>query len=338
MDKKNADQGVTLVPGNMSLVDGRFKVSVNDCYVLNKAKLRQYRDNWKKWVSWHQHNETEPNTIESQMHRMFFNDITYRAIVSVRGTVDSKDAISARSATLAYLLDHGYVISQILSIQKLLDAKTGVISLRRLLMDIETNRDIITREIYVAGDGLPYDYNNWHKTVDPNHPLVQAYGIGAPGLTKFAISRDLHKTFDMLSGKQEHERTRDDIIQKSVFQRLHTRINCKSASEIKAIRDNYIAHAARSLNPAAVQFKSVTFSQIDELQRAIVYVERVLTDEVLAIRIGREVVPMPPLGLFAGLGVPYCPPEAEALMCRKWYELSEERNAWRDEARTGITV
>ncbi len=66
---------------------------------------------------------------------MIFNDLTYRATVSIRDA--SETAISARNPTLAYLIDQGYVLAQILAIQRLLDNGSGVISVRRLLKDVE---------------------------------------------------------------------------------------------------------------------------------------------------------------------------------------------------------
>jgi hypothetical protein len=54
------------------------------------------------------------------------------------------------------------------------------------------------------------------------------------------------------------------------------------------------------------------------------------TDLILARRIGREVVPMPPLGMFAKLDLAYATKEAERQMYDRWDELTEERNHWKD--------
>src|SRR5439155_4784372 len=102
------------------------------------------------------------------------------SIASVRESVPTADVISAPSSTLAYLLDRGYVFTQVLAIQKLLDNREDVISVRRLLKDVRKHRGVITREVYVAGDGLPYDYNKWPETVDNADSMVQMYGIDAP--------------------------------------------------------------------------------------------------------------------------------------------------------------
>ena len=201
--------------------------------------------------------------------------------------------------------------------------------MRRLLKDIEKHRELIKREVYVAGDGLPYDYTSWTQTVDKADPEVQVWGLETPGLARFAISKHLHEMFDLLSKKREHERTRDDVIPKAIFRTLDSWISCPSANEISGIRNAFIAHSADAIHRASAQFTGVKFSQIDELQRAIVRVERALTDYVLSIRVARDVVPLPPLGIFHGLSLHYSPREAEESMHQRWSVLSEERNAWR---------
>jgi hypothetical protein len=167
--------------------------------------------------------------------------------------------------------------------------------------------------------------------------MVEMYGIDAPGLFRFATSKYLHGTFDLLSGKQPIERTRKDVIPESIFKALETWISGPSAREITSIRHNFIAHAANAIRLGSLRFKGVKLSQIDDLQRAIVRVERALTDHVLSIRIARDVVPSAPLGVFRGLDLPYSPPQTDLSMHRRWNELSDERNQWKDDVLRDLT-
>jgi AbiU2 len=319
---------ITLVPAGRDASATRFKVAVDQCDVSKKEKLHRYRQKWLEWMSWYELSDTQPNSIESQIHTMIFNDFTYRAAASVRASVDPEIKISARSSTLAYLLDQGYLLSQVLSIQKLLDARKDVISVRRLLRDVDQNRELITREIYVAGDGYPYNYDSWTNTVDKTDPMVRHWGIEAPGLSHFAISKQRHEAFDRLSGKKANERSRDDVIRKSIFRQLNNWISGSSFEEIKSIRDNFIAHPGDALKRDPMSMTGIKFSQIDELQRAIVRVERALTDCILSKREARDVVPLPPLGIFSGLDFPYATHDSENSMHQRWRDLSAERNGW----------
>lgn len=279
-------------------------------------------------MSWYEHSDLEPNSIESQIHTMLFNDLTYRACVSVRNLQGSDLEISAHSPTLAYLLDQGYVLSQVLSIQKLLDDGRGVISVKRLLKDVRKHRKLITREAYVAGDGTPYDYDTWMQSADRTDPMAQMWGIEAPGLRRFAVAKYLHERFDLLSGKRADERTRVDTIRKSIFETLESWLNTPSARELETVRNSFIAHSADKVRRGSAEFKDVRFAQIDELQRAIVRVERSLIDHILCKREARGVVPSPPLGLFRGLDSPYALHGAENEMHLRWNELATEREKW----------
>ena len=261
---------------------------------------------------------------------MIFNDITYRSVVSARGLGTKELPVSSRNPTLAYLVDQGYLVFQVLAIQKLLDRRRSVISICRLLADVRENRDVITREIFVSGDGHPYDYESWATTPGMRDDVyTRIWGIDSPRLVSYAVSKQLHETFDLLSGKEPRQRSRGNTIRQAVFRTLNGWINTDSAKEIESIRNNFIAHSADAVaRNRSAQFSGVGFSQIDELQRAIVRVERALTECILSIRVARDVAPMQPLGIFSGLDLPYAAPEAKEAMYKRWDELAADRNSW----------
>ena len=111
-------------------------------------------------MDWWELRKEEPHSIEKQIALMLFNDLVYRSMVSVRVSVSEDIALSARQFALMALVDQGYLVSQVLSITKLLDSRRDVLSVQRLLRDVEDNSKLITREIYVAGDGAPYEYES----------------------------------------------------------------------------------------------------------------------------------------------------------------------------------
>jgi hypothetical protein len=118
---------------------------------------------------------------------------------------------------------------------------------------------------------------------------------------------------------------------------LDSWISGPDANEITSIRHNFIAHAASSIKLGSAQFKGVTFSQIDNVQRAIVRVERALVDHILSIRIARDVVPYPPLGMFGGLDLSYAPSDEQAKMHHRWDTLQQDRNEWRKDILKDLT-
>jgi hypothetical protein len=162
----------------------RFEVPAQECDVHDKRKLESYRALWRKWMSWYDHSPDEPHSIEQQLHTMLFNDLTYRSIVVARAAALPEVNVSAQASTLAYLLDTGYVTTQTLAVLKLLDDRRDVISVMRLLKDVQKNRSAITREIYVSSFGFPYDPQSWQTE---GKELSTAVGVCAgPGAVLLA--------------------------------------------------------------------------------------------------------------------------------------------------------
>lgn len=257
---------------------------------------------------------------------MIFLDIAYRILAEPRSGADPNLEISARNGLLAHFLDQCYASNQVLAIRRLMDKRSDVVSLRRLLMDIQAHRELITREIYVCYDGLPFDPESWKSL--PQTPEIQIWGIEAPGLGKYLGSRHRHETFDQLSGVPASTRQRDDLIKDSVFDRLEGWLDSSPAPKIIELSHKFFAHAADMSSRGTLAYAGISLADIAEVHRAIVRVERAITDEILSIGVSRDVVPMPPLGLYKGLTNPYAPPESVDSMDKHWQDLSAERETW----------
>lgn len=81
--------------------------------------------------------------------------MSFRALVRAR-QMNERGALG--NPLIAEALVEGHFAVQTLAIRRLMDTKrTGVISLVKLLKDIEANIKLFTRENFVAFDGLPYD-------------------------------------------------------------------------------------------------------------------------------------------------------------------------------------
>lgn len=64
-----------------------------------------------------------------------------------RSKVAATTKLSARASDLVYLLDTGYVATQVMALLRLLDKIRGAVSVMRLLLDVESKRTTITREV-----------------------------------------------------------------------------------------------------------------------------------------------------------------------------------------------
>ena len=309
-----------------SLHEDRFKQPIGDCDVEDKKKLESYRALWLKWMRWYDHSPGEANTIESQLQTLIFNDLVYRTVSGARGA-GGEEKTSARDGTLVYLLDVGYVATQVLALLRLLDKTRGAVSVIRLLMEVETKRTTITREVYVSGFGLPYDPDSWKRGGARDSPMVQSWGIEAPELRYWSDSDGLHRVFDRLSNTDPGRRSRTDVIARSVFERMHGWLRIPEVEKLENLWNEFLAHAADAVGRKSPTLETVHFGEIDKVQKSIIRTERALTDCVLTRRVARE-VPMPPLGLYADLDLPYAARMTQNAMYSGWDQLAKERNSW----------
>jgi hypothetical protein len=314
------------LPNEPESPEFRYMTPIDQCDVVDRKRLEEYRKKRYKWLSWYELRKGEPNTIQQQVFSMMFLDMAYRILASARQSTEQGAASSAQSGLLAHFLDQGYVATQVFAIRKLLDKSKDVFSLRRLLDDMTDHRDLITRENYVCHDGLPFNSEAWQSQAQGVD--VQMWGIQALVLGRFLGSRVRHEMFDKLSGVVPTERQRGDLIKEEVFEKLKNLLVNSTAQKIVLLSNKFFAHAATEDSRGTLAFSGIKLSDVDEVQRAFVRVERAITDLLLFIAIGRQVVPMRPLGMFKGLEHPYASVESIKNMDKIWDQLEEERNQW----------
>jgi len=306
--------------------ESRYTTSVEDCDVRDRAKLVAYRAKREEWLQWYELHKDEPNSIQQQIFSMIFIDLAYRTLTEPRRNTDENLKIAAKSGLLAHLLDQCYVANQVLAIRRLLDKRTDVISVSRLLDDISANKHLLTREIYVCYNGLPYDPDLWQTL--PQSIEKKIWGIGAPGLGKYLGSQVHHELFDRLSGVLPSQRNRTDLIKDSVFEKLKQRLETSPAKTLITLSHKFFAHAANTSSRNSLEYSGIKLADIAEIHRTIIRVERAITDQLLFIGVARDVVPMPPLGLMQGLDSPYVSTDSIAKMQEHWDQLTDERNKW----------
>lgn len=299
---------------------------VEECEVTDFPSLATYRAKRTEWISWYSFQRDDPNNIQRQIVGMVFLDISYRMLARPRGDFGQGPDIAARNGILAHMLDQGYVASQVLAIRRLLDRRPDVFSIRRLLDDICRNQALITQENFVAHDGSPYDPESWRSL--PQDVESQIWGIEAPGLRGYLRSSERHVVFDKLSGVDLPNRSRKDAIRPDVFRKLLSWLECPEAEKLVKLSHKFFAHASDVQSRESMEYSGVLLKDIQAVQRAIVRVERAITDDILFMGVMRDVVAMQPLGFLTGLDKVYLPAELLAGMDAHWDELKEDRNNW----------
>lgn len=286
--------------------------------VIDQTNLDDYHKKRKKWISWYETGEGEPNSLQDQCFAMLLLEMSFRVVWEEL----EKDPASALNTPLvAYLLSSGYFSSQVLATRRLLDKSSKVISLRRLIEDIRNNRDLVTREIYVSFDGTAYE---------PELPELTIPGLqlrDSP-FSKWNRSRVRHERFDKLSKVAPENRKRDNKIHESVFSRMDEWINASGASELVILSHKYLAHAAQKSSITTALPRELSFAKVEGIHKAIVQSMRVIYDIILSSSTYSEVVPGVPPGFFGKVWNGERLIESTARMNKQWDEMAKERNQW----------
>lgn len=308
--------------------------------VLDHASLAQYRQKRDEWL--HLLNKDEHHAIWKQITAMIWDDATFRVLNEARKPTLDASGRSARNALLAGFIDRGYVLGQVIALRKLSepnwkDPKKGVVTLRRLLDDLRAHRHLFTREIYVAHDGLPYDYEAVQRQWLEQQFVSATGGVSVSWLPTsgpgaFDISRMSHERFDKLSGVDPKDRSRTDCISESVFDTLDRWIEESGASDIIIMGNKFLAHAADSVSRASASLDrfGLTMDQIAAAHRAFVRAAQAISVSILEDSCHVGIVAVPQFNQFEDLDRPYVDPSAITVLRQHWDAYTAERDGWLD--------
>lgn len=247
---------------------------------------------------------------------MLWNDAVFRTFNEARRlTVERKSQKYGLNGPLIRLFDEGFVASQAMSIRRLTDKNfrnpgKAVISLVRVIDDIEKNIDLITRENYLCHDGTPY--------MEPNS---MEDGI------KWVHWTRKQANFDKLSGTTDDKRAGWDKMQKSVLQNLH--LELKICGSVRKYANKFIAHASDpEANPELTkEEKKITLDKLDACYRAIVRVASFL-GAVLLYEHSLGGVPTPQYDQLKNLDIPMVAKADKEKLYAFWHERCRQVGAW----------
>jgi hypothetical protein len=312
MERDRAHSSSVLIPPGISDAD----------------RLSRFRAKRAEWFELFGSDKSEVVSIEKQLINAVVLDLNYRVFVNESARHAKGEGYALPS--LLYLLNVGYVTSQVLVARRLLDTRGDVASLSRILKDIKKNKGLITRENFICYDGTVYD-PDIHKAIQNDEQKLQhtIFGLHAPGFSSHLRSYNRHKRFDSLSGKTETDRSRTDVIHENIFATLKRWLESPEAIRLKQISDNRFAHASDGSNATFKDSSNdLALLEVELAQRGFVRSSRAIFDVLLNSEIHAEVAPMIPLGSFGTVwkGSNLIP--STSRMQKDWDELANNRNSW----------
>jgi hypothetical protein len=299
------------------------ELPIEQCEVFDQAALtrsRAKRQVWERWL------HRDPNhAIWPQIASMLLHDLTFRTLATA---ADADEASALHSPIIRSGVVLGYAASQGLAIRRLVDMTGGVISLRRLNRELRNNRDLLTREIFVSGFGVPYDPDAAYAHSFSDAPAAAGTISWVPmvGPSAFVPSMGLHERFDRLSGVTSGRRARGDRIQKRIFERIEGWLTAPEISAVVTWSHNTLAHASdrpTNLSSAAPTFEAIAAAQRDIVRAAVAISTHILHGPVLG-----EIVPVLQYNQFHRFDRVVSDPAVQKMAAQRWLDLADERNRW----------
>ena len=293
-----------------------------------------YLEKRKEWLGWL--SGDPQHAIWNQINGLVWQDAVFRALNECR-RLTSKDApTAANNGMLAGFVDHGYVATQVLGISRLIDPRSDVISLSRLVKDLSRNRKLLTRENYLTIGDLPYD---WKASRDAFYAKLGPEGIrGLIGLSTsgpdaWDFARMSHEVFDRLSAVSEESRSPTDTISEQVFRTLQNWLRDPALEKVRTLRHKFIAHAADapSRAEAGLQKLGITLDEITAAHRLLFRVASAISNQILDNGARGSVIPVPQYDQFAHFDAGFVPPEKIKELHEWWDAHVTARDRWTEE-------
>lgn len=314
-----------------------WKYSIDQCDVNDRSKLTVYRslaESWYKLLFGDEH-----HAIGTQFSDMMWQDAAWRVANEARRFTAEDGPTAAVAPILGAMLDRGYVAGQVIAIARLLESsdpkhpKKGVVSLKRLVNEIRINKEVLTREIYVSHDALPYDWEavraNEYSTAE-----TEVRFIADEGPTAWAMAMGQHETFDRLSGVESFARTRNDLISESLLDKMEENLNDPVFEDVLKLRHKIIAHAADEFSRSQVDDLRQGL-KLDEFARAhylLLGVFQAISSTLLFGRWIGSVVPVSKEDQFLHLDAAFIAPARLKDLRSFWREHCKERDKWLTQA------
>lgn len=307
-----------------------YEYPEKDCDVVDKAVLKEFRKKRLEWIGWL--NEGD-NAIWRQIHTMIWNDRLFWMVNESRRIAGKHGGeFAARSGWLGEMIDQGYYATQLLALRKLTDPpskdpKKQVLSVRRLLDDLRASKHLVTREVYVAHDGLRFDPAEAEKAYWASKPPV---GVGYEklgGPLDYTTSRRMHGHFNALTNNPSGTPDRNDTIRDDVFDGLDKRLSSAPLDKVRVLANKRIAHAPDATSIPKKGLPAVTFKELWDCQQAICEVAGFVSTFIVQ-ESTHGIVPIPQLNMFDRWDKPFIPAGSEKELRDIWEKTSEERDRW----------
>jgi len=261
------------------------------------------------------------HSVQQQIFRMMWNAAVFNLVRKARELAlhDGEGEVQHNWAVSEFILT-GYFETQSLGIRRLLDPRRDVVSLKRLVTDLEKAVHLLTRRNILAAAECPYDYEEVIE--GPDH-----HGVSGPELAKTAFSEEMHARIDSLTGVEATARSPDDKVRPEVIKRLKCRLN--QCDEIYTYVTKFFAHAATqdSRDKKNADEIKLTLRKISEVHRILCENTAFIAKSILGLPFDQFLV-LYTRDVFENLTAPMASEETVPQLREEWESYERTTREW----------
>lgn len=293
------------------------------------AKLKEKREEWLRW-----YDGDDRHAIKKQIHGMLWDAAVFYVVNKARSYVpETKKGEVNLNSTLHEFINRCYYQSQVLAIRRLTEKdkrkQKDIISLRRLVDDMEQNREILTRENMLHVEGLTYDFESIRDAWTQKRCEEILAGKREPVIPPkydWSASDMRHKQINQLVGVTADNRHPSDSVLQKVFQTLKEMLEVGVCEDLIMYSHKYVAHAATQNSRSGVCLKR----SLDELYRAQENICKVANFIIVHLLGGAELSFLPDAthDLFRYMDRPLISKPDLQRLATDWNEYKGKVNQW----------
>jgi len=290
--------------------------SMNDRNKLERNKAC-YRDLLTKWL--HALTGDHPNAIWRQLDHMVNDEAWFKFVIRLRKRAGNPPV----NDHLWNIFVTGYGVKQSLAIRRLTDPNPRTASLLSLILALDRNKPLLTREVMVGHDGTAMD-------VDALFQQLSTFQVGscdAPlAAQRWSDAKYAHEAFDRLRDASPCiPRSPSDRVSDEVVGALKDALTSKAILRVRHRCDKYLAHA--DLSDLTNDVAGPTYNDIHESIQTLVHVDQFLRVDIFK-RGGSAVLSTYQGNAFRELSAPLVPAMESEVYEQEWREVASDIERW----------
>jgi len=289
------------------------------------CELKQKLDEWTDWLA-----GDDVHSVRKQINSLIWDTAFFRCINEARNHSPTDDkGEPLLNGEVHRLINCGFWVIQSINIRKLIDRSNDVISLWRLIDDIEKNHKIVTRGNLLEAHGYPYDYerekhNILQKVIASQQNGVRSYNDEmSVGIDSMLI----HESMDELAGVEKANRQASDTIEFELFGFLKARLD--QCDEVRTYVNKFVAHSAspKSRQEVNADGLEITLGKIYDAQQILCETAGFIGQEILYHSLG-GFLPVPQFNQFKHFEKPWIDKDSINKLYDEWSAFDKETRGW----------